>query len=116
MGGGIADTFEVRVEPAGLTLRVAPGESVMAAAHRRGYIWPNICGGQALCGACRVRISAGAEHVVAPHAQEQTRLRLLTRSKDRLACQLTVTGPVTVFKRGVRAERQPACGEGRHSS
>jgi len=115
VGGGIEDAFEVHVEPVGLTLSVAPGESVMTAAQRGGYHWPNICGGQAMCGACRVRVVAGAEHVDAPQAQEQARLKLLFSSKDRLACQLTVTGPVTVFKRGVKAECAPACGEGGHS-
>lgn len=116
MGGGIEDAFEVHVEPVGLTLRVAPGESVMTAAQRDGYSWPSICGGQAMCGACTVRVLAGAEHVDAPQAQEQARLKLLTRSKDRLACQLTVTGPVTVFKRGVKAPPVPVCGEDGHSS
>lgn len=96
---------EVRVEPSGLTIPVQENESVMDAARRQHYRWPNICDGQALCGTCQVRVLAGGENATAMGPAERTRLRILGRGNDsaaRLACQLTVTGPVTVFKRGVK--------------
>jgi 2Fe-2S ferredoxin len=104
---------DVRVEPAGISIGVTTGEPVMLAARRQGYHWPNICGGQALCGACMVRVVAGSENTAAPQAHERTRLKLLGRPDDgaaRLACQLMVTGPVTVFKRGVKPEHLTADG------
>jgi 2Fe-2S ferredoxin len=75
----------------------------MAAAIRHGYYWPTVCGGQCECGTCWVLI----EECAPARAAER---EVLTRSlRDpqagaRLGCQLTFDGPVTVHRRGIRAE------------
>ncbi|OZC42689.1 hypothetical protein CH289_27240 [Rhodococcus sp. RS1C4] len=105
MPENIDRTHEVQVLPSGLQLEVHPGESLMAAADRLGYSWPNICGGHAICGVCNVRVIHGSDNADQLTTDERTRLRLLGRAGDtaiRLACQLTVTGPLTVYKRGIR--------------
>lgn len=97
----------VRVEPAGIIIDVPAGEAVMHAARRQGYRWPNVCGGEAMCGVCMVKVQEGAEHTPPQEEKETFRLKFVGRGRDetaRLACQLTVSGPVTVFRRGVRKE------------
>lgn len=80
----------------------------MDSARRLGYFWPTTCGGIAECGSCRCQISKGIENVDPPTAAERLIFRILPQADDqplktRLACQMTVTGPVTVIKRGVKA-------------
>jgi ferredoxin, 2Fe-2S len=98
----------VRVEPAGIELDVAPGETVMAAAVRSGYRWPTVCGGLAECGVCVLRVLAHVE-LAAPSDVEAARLatvperRLDPGAEWRLACQLQVGSPgLVVHKPGVR--------------
>ena len=99
--------YPVRVEPGGIVIEVRPGEQVMHAARRQGYRWPNVCGGEAMCGVCMVKVQEGAEHPPPREDKETFRLKFVGRGRDdtaRLACQLTVSGPVTVFRRGVKKE------------
>jgi 2Fe-2S ferredoxin len=98
----------VRVEPAGIELSVEDGETVMAAAIRSGYRWPTLCGGQAQCGVCVLKVVSSGE-LPPPSTLEAGRLatvpeRILDPSAVlRLACQLRVDDDgLVVFKRGVR--------------
>jgi 2Fe-2S ferredoxin len=95
----------VRIEPSGFEVLVRDGEPLMRAAQRAGYRWPNVCGGEAMCGVCHVRVLEGSANAEAMGAPEQFRLKFVGRSGDqsaRLACQLRVSGSMAVFKRGVR--------------
>jgi len=100
----------VRVEPSGIELDVAPGETVMAAAVRSGYRWPTVCGGLAECGTCVLAVvTAPATGLPSPGPVEAGRLatvperRLAADGEWRLACQLRVDAPgLVVRKRGVR--------------
>lgn len=98
----------VRLEPAGQSLVVSSGSTLMSAANASGYRWPSVCGGFAICGACAVQVSEGDCNAVPPTQLEVQRLAELhsrTGSRGRpvrLACQMVPTGPMTVFKVGVR--------------
>jgi ferredoxin, 2Fe-2S len=97
----------VRVEPIGVTFRLAEGETLIQAAWREGYYWPTVCGGRAECTACHVLIEAGERNaVVADDYETATIAPVVERVKPaapvRLACRLRVNGPVTVYKRAVR--------------
>jgi ferredoxin, 2Fe-2S len=109
----------VRVEPAGFDLTVSPGETVLEAAFRAGVTWPTICYGQARCTACALLVRDGHENAGPVGPTERGVLRQITRTRrqwpardTRLACQLTVTGEVTVEKKGAK----PAPGERAESS
>ena len=82
-----------------------PGESVLAAAARCGFRWPSICGGQASCTVCFMEIKDGIEDAGEERPGERERLDFAGRKgpQFRLACQSYPTGPLTVFKRGVKA-------------
>jgi ferredoxin len=96
----------VRVEPAGIDLGVAPGESIMAAAVRAGYRWPTVCGGEGSCRTCFLEVVDGGDRLSPIGALEREGLDSLgpiAQGKPvRLACQVKVSGPAVVRKRGVR--------------
>ncbi len=95
----------VTVLPLNLQLEVGEGESVMAAAHAAGYTWPTECGANASCGLCVSIIREGLDHCSEILDEERETLQRTMGAVDpvrRLACRLTVTGPVTLTKRGVR--------------
>jgi 2Fe-2S ferredoxin len=99
----------VRVEPSGVDLEPARGETMIEAAWRLGYYWPTVCYGQAQCTVCHVEVVEGDEHLTPIEDDERDALehRLpgahrRDTTRVRLACQARVTGPVTVLKHGVR--------------
>jgi ferredoxin, 2Fe-2S len=98
----------VRLLPLDVELTVNEGESVMDAAERAGYRWPTLCGGVGMCTMCWVRIDDQPGHASPMGALERNALETLRWDEGarpegnvRLACQLRVSGPLTVFKRGV---------------
>ena len=97
-------TSIVTVQPLGIELEVAEGQSVMDAAIAAGYGWPTVCDANASCGTCVSIVEAGHENCgPMPADEEETLTRTLVPldGQRRLACRLTVTGPVTLKKRGV---------------
>jgi ferredoxin len=100
---------QVTVLPLDLELQVADGQSVMDAAHQAGYIWPTECEGVASCGLCVSIIREGVENCGPMSDLEEETLQRTMGMIDpsrRLACQLTVTGPVTLTKRGVHLREE----------
>lgn len=94
----------VRVLPLGLELDVPPDRTVMSVAHDAGYVWPTECGQNASCGLCVSTIREGVDNCGQMPDDEQETLQRTMGMVDpsrRLACRLTVTGPVTLTKRGV---------------
>jgi adenylate cyclase len=81
----------------GRTVRVPRGWSVLEAS--RSFHLPHaaMCGGQARCSTCRVRVTAGQEFCPPPANDEQTTLERIGAAPDvRLACQLRPEGDVSV--------------------
>lgn len=100
-------TFRARIEPSGLQLDVEPGETLFDAAHRQGWWWPTVCGGNAQCTRCAMVVRAGVEHLAPIGKDEREGLeRVLWRDGERpgerLACQARCHGDVVVEKKGVR--------------
>jgi len=77
------------------TLVAARGEALLPALHRAGIAVPAACGGNGTCGLCRVTVrGAGAGE---PKATERALLLPAERhGQMRLACQVTLRGPVQV--------------------
>jgi 2Fe-2S ferredoxin len=98
--------WPVEVAPAGHRFDVASDETVFAAAARAGLRWPTVCGGNGSCGTCASTVTGGAENCspIGPLERETlaTVLRQPTDGGRRLVCQLRISGPVTVLRRGVR--------------
>jgi 2Fe-2S ferredoxin len=100
----------VEILPIGLTLMVPDGEAIMAVALANGWRWPNVCGGQASCGVCLLEIQQGLENASPIGRDEAVRLTAIRRADKpgaRLACQMRVSGPMCVLKRGARLMGEP---------
>ena len=102
-----ADGPRVRIEPRGLEVQAAPGETVMAAAERAGLRWPTVCGGQAECGVCVLEVLAAPEPLPPAGPEEADRLAGLPETRRdpgralRLACRLVAVDGLVVATRGV---------------
>ncbi len=110
----------VVVVPSGLQFEVEPGETVFRAAARAGLRWPTVCGGNGTCGTCLSSVVTGTEHCSPPGPLEretfETVLRQAVRPERRLVCQLRLTGPVTLRRRGVRRQQPGSDGAGQRQA
>ena len=103
----------MRVEPAGIDIDVAPGETLIQAAWRAGYDWPTLCFARGTCTACRCEIIDGL-HLLSERTEAEVALlgdldrgvRRANPRRVRLACQARTSGDVTVRKPGVK-KRSP---------
>lgn len=91
---------ELRFEPSGRTRRCPAGETMLEAAGKAGVTVRQVCGRQANCTTCRVRVLSGEENLVPPLEKERGRLPD-ERLQDgwRLSCQAQVRGKGTVVVR-----------------
>src|SRR5438309_308104 len=77
------------------TLTVAPGTTILKAAHAAGVDITATCGGRGRCTSCRVKFIEGA--VPPPTIMDELQLGGdLVRDGYRLSCQCRVTEPITV--------------------
>ena len=112
--GSASEVLAVRLEPAGVTIGVRRGETLMLAAERQGYRWPTVCHGQALCTACSIILNEeNCDAFEPPGAVEQGGLALLKGRSFyegkavRLACQARPVADTVVIKRGVKNRDDP---------
>src|SRR5512134_3692773 len=76
-------------------LDVDPGITILRAAHAHGLDIDAVCGGRGRCTSCRVKFVGGT--VPPPTLADRVQLGDdLVRDGYRLACQCTVTEPITV--------------------
>ena len=88
-------TVALTLFPAGRTLQVDPGVTILAAAHAAGVDIEATCGGRGRCTSCRVKFAAGI--VPPPTIMDELQLGdALVREGYRLSCQCRVTDPITV--------------------
>ncbi len=84
----------VRFVPSGREAYVLPGTRLVEAAAEAGLVLEVPCGGEGLCGRCRVRVVQGATEPSLAEHQWLSHDELA--SGWRLACQSAVQGPMTV--------------------
>ncbi len=88
-------TCEVILQPIGKHIRVPAGTTLLDAARQAGVELVAICGGEGVCGTCRVRPVSGP--VSPPSLTEQAELSLADLAAGmRLACETEVLGDVKV--------------------
>jgi len=87
----------IRFEPAGVNIDVAPDVCVRDAAIQANVMVASTCGGVGSCGLCKVKVTAGAEHLSPMTPLETGKLgNVFFITKERLACQTKCAGDVTV--------------------
>jgi len=89
---------QVPIEFNGKKVRVRKGATLLAAALKNHIRLMHVCGARAICSTCRVRVEGGVSSLSAPSTKERFTLLLHLdfKSRDRLACQARVGGPVEV--------------------
>jgi 2Fe-2S ferredoxin len=87
----------VHFHPAGRVKEVKAGSTILAAANRAGLPVGQSCGGDGICGWCRVTILKGAENVSAPTSLERKLLAYLEFSaNERASCLATIHGDIHI--------------------
>src|SRR3972149_11650030 len=88
-------TIPLTILPVNRELQVAPGTSILRAAHAAGIDIAATCGGRGRCPPCRVKFVQGA--VPPPTIMDELQLgNDLVREGYRLSCQCRVVEPVAV--------------------
>ena len=88
-------TVALTLLPAGRTLQVDPGATILASAHAAGVDIEATCGGRGRCTSCRVKFVSGL--IPPPTIMDELQLGdALVREGYRLACQCRVSDPITV--------------------
>ena len=84
--------------PAGLTVEVAAGTSLLQAILTAGGKLVGKCHGEAQCGGCHVFVTAGRKGLTRPTPAENAKLDTIVgvSSKSRLACQCELLGTENV--------------------
>ena len=83
--------------PSGRTVEVQPDESILQAAARSDIMIRTVCNGRATCAACKVRVVEGMKNTAKPGFLEKSLIgNTWYITKERLACQLLLTGDVTI--------------------
>lgn len=73
------------------------GETLLESSLRLGIPHTHVCGGICRCSTCRVMIMQGLEHCAPRNKlEEHLAIHLHLSPEIRLACQTTITGPVTL--------------------
>jgi uncharacterized 2Fe-2S/4Fe-4S cluster protein (DUF4445 family) len=87
-------SFPVTFLPFEKTVEIEPGTTLMEAAQKSGVEIANLCGGNGVCGKCRVRVVDGRIYA------DKHSISLLSREEITegyvLACQTRVKGPMTI--------------------
>ena len=87
-------TVPIRLHPSGKTVRAASGVPLLEALAEAGVVLDAPCGGEGICGKCRVILHDGAGHPNA--ADERAISESDLKAGTRLACQTPVTTPLKV--------------------
>jgi uncharacterized 2Fe-2S/4Fe-4S cluster protein (DUF4445 family) len=88
-------TVALTLLPAGLTLHVKSGATILASAHAAGVDIEATCGGRGRCTSCRVKFVSGI--VPPPTIMDELQLGdALVREGYRLSCQCRVSDSITV--------------------
>lgn len=87
----------VTIWPEGKVINMNSSDSLLSQLKGSGYDIKSTCGGCASCGHCTVVISTGDENLNEPSFEEKQLIgNVFHITKERLACQTTIIGPVTI--------------------
>ena len=90
------DHFFAIVEPDGKKIEISVNESILTASLRNNVPHLSACGGTGKCSTCRIEVTDGLENC-SPKTEPEEKLsnKLSFPTNIRLACQTTISGPVS---------------------
>ena len=93
----MSKTHKVTLKPEGIVVEIEEGKNLLEALRASDVYIKSSCGGHATCTDCIIKIVSGEDYISPPPFEE---LKLLGNvfhiTKERLACQTTITGDVTI--------------------
>lgn len=102
------ERHRVRVEPSGIEWEAEDGALLMQSARDAGLWWPNQCDMQCRCAGCFITVLEDDAGALSEMGRTEREALLEQRGRNaldqpvRLACQVSVHGPVAIRKTGVR--------------
>jgi ferredoxin len=89
--------FPVTIWPQGKVVSMNDKGSLLTQLKSSGYDIKSTCGGCASCGDCKVIITAGDANLDDPSFEEKQLIgNVFHITKERLACQTNISGPITI--------------------
>ena len=89
--------FDVTIEPSGQTFKVDADTDILNLLRDHDIYIKSSCGGHASCSDCIVKVLEGKENINDPSFEEKKLLgNVFHITKERMACQMKVTGPVKI--------------------
>ncbi len=89
--------YKVTVKPSGEVLEIEEGKSVLELLREKNIYIKSSCGGHATCTDCIVKIVSGEDNLSpSPFPELKLLGNVFHITKERLACQLSVTGDITI--------------------
>ncbi|MFB6353706.1 MAG: ASKHA domain-containing protein [Halobacteriales archaeon] len=90
----MTDETSVRFQPSERAVSAAPGTTLLEAARDAGLRIESLCGGEGLCGTCKVVVEAGADYLTPPSpADEELFAEDQLAEGYRLSCRAAVDRP-----------------------
>ncbi|MBW2269919.1 MAG: 2Fe-2S iron-sulfur cluster binding domain-containing protein [Deltaproteobacteria bacterium] len=88
---------EVRFQPSGRSVRVAPGTTLIEATRQAGLPMASACGDDGICGRCGVTVLMGAD-TLSPETGNEAEVKRRNRiaARQRLACRAHTNGSVEI--------------------
>jgi len=110
-------SFRIRFEPSGKTATVCPGTTLLDAARSVGIPIASACGGEGICGRCRVQVLSGTVAAESTHllTQEQIREGFVLACQARVSEDTLVRVPVTETDREAQILVEPNADQPRRS-
>lgn len=89
--------FKLTIKPTGEVFEIEEGKSVLELLREKDVYIKSSCGGHATCTDCIVKIVSGEDNLSpSPFPELKLLGNVFHITKERLACQLSVTGDVTI--------------------
>jgi 2Fe-2S ferredoxin len=90
-------SHNVKILPEGKVIEVKDGENILQVLRDQSIYVKSSCGGHASCSDCIIKVTSGDEYLNEIGFEEIQLLgNVFHITKERLACQLQVTGPITI--------------------
>jgi ferredoxin len=90
-------TYKLTLKPTGVVLDIEEGKNVLELLREKDIYIKSSCGGHATCNDCIIKIVSGEDNLSpSPFPELKLLGNVFHITKERMACQLSVTGDVTI--------------------
>jgi len=93
----MASIVRIRLEPSGQIIEAPRKANLLKTLQEANIPVGSSCGGQGVCGSCKVIVLEGSENLSSPNDTEiELKERYGLGEKDRISCQCKIFGDITI--------------------